>query len=98
MLKAMYTSLMLTAVLHRNIPGSEHAGVGTRADKRHEFSSLLNNVMEGGVLFTGISVKLIRDQHSFLNTSALKVLVGKCIGQQICPNIYQMVKKKEEKL
>lgn len=54
--------------------------------------------MEGGVFFTGISVKPIRDQHSFLNTSALKVLVGKYIGQQLCPNIYQMVKKKEETL
>lgn len=33
MLKAMYTSWMLTVLLHRNIPGSEHAGVGSRADK-----------------------------------------------------------------
>lgn len=29
--------------------------------------------------------------------SALKLLVGKHIGQQICPHIYQIVKKKEEK-
>lgn len=33
MLKAIYTSWMLTVLLHRNIPGSEHAGVGSRADK-----------------------------------------------------------------
>lgn len=29
--------------------------------------------------------------------SALKLLVGKHIGQRIRPNIYQIVKKKEEK-
>lgn len=29
--------------------------------------------------------------------SALKLLVGKHIGQQICPRIYQIVKEKEEK-